>query len=81
MFENRLYYLAYTFDIYDRKNDFSTTQAKYWFYTKDFRDVLNKFVIAIYLAEKRAESTSEQEGYAYVDDINNEINEILKKIY
>lgn len=46
----------------------------------EFRDVLNKFVIAIYLAEKRAESTSEQDGYAFVDDINNEINNILKKL-
>lgn len=46
----------------------------------EFRDVLNKFVIAIYLAEIRAESTSEVEGYAFVDDINNQINEILKKL-
>lgn len=46
----------------------------------EFRDVLNKFVIAIYLAEKRAESTTQEEGYAYVEDINNEINNILKKL-
>lgn len=40
LYENRLYYLSYTFDVYRRDLDFSSNQAKYWFYTKEFRQVL-----------------------------------------
>ena len=40
MSNGTLYYLSYTFDEYRRDLDFSTNQAKYWFYTKEFRDLL-----------------------------------------
>ena len=75
---------AYWYSFDKSKNEIKINIAHPFFQpfssSAEFRDVLNKFVIAIYLAEKRAESTSEQEGYAFVDDINNEINNILKKL-
>lgn len=38
--DGELYYLAYTFDVYSKAEDFSTNEAKYWFYTKEFRQLL-----------------------------------------
>lgn len=75
---------AYWYSFDKDKNEIKINMAHPFFKpfssSEDFRNVLNKFVIAIYLAEKRALSTSQDDGYAYVDDINNEINEILKKL-
>lgn len=75
---------AYWYSFNKEKNEIKINIAHPFFQpfcsSPEFRDVLNKFVIAIYLAEKRAESTTQEEGYAYVEDINNEINNILKKL-
>ena len=40
MYDNRLFYLSYTFDVYKKDEDFSINQSKYWFYTKDLRECL-----------------------------------------
>ena len=73
---------AYWFDYNNEVNEIKINIAHPFFKpfcsSSDFKTVLNKFVIAIVLAEKNACVNSEQDGYAYVDDINNEINKILK---
>lgn len=46
----------------------------------DFRNIINKFVIAIIVAEKRAQFGQEKPGFVFVDDVNNAINDILKEI-
>ena len=46
--------------------------------SRDFRDVLNQIVIAILVAERNAEAASQYDGYSFNDDINNNINDILK---
>ena len=48
--------------------------------SKEFRNVLNHIVIAILVAERNAEASSQYDGYSFNDDINNNINEILKAL-
>ena len=48
--------------------------------SKEFRNVLNQIVIAILIAERNAEATSQYDGYSLNDDINNNINDILKAL-
>ena len=48
--------------------------------SKEFRNVLNQIVIAILVAERNAEASSQYDGYSFNDDINNNINDILKAL-
>lgn len=48
--------------------------------SKEFRNVLNQIVIAILIAEKNAEAASIYDGYSFNDDINNNINDILRAL-
>lgn len=73
---------SYWFDYNNEINEIKINIAHPFFKpfcsSADFKTVLNKFVIVIVLAEKNACVNSEQDGYAYIDDINNEVNKILK---
>ena len=73
---------AYWFEFNSKDNEVKINISHPFFKpfcsSQDFKTVLNKFVIAIILSEKNASMNADKEGYAYIDDINNEINKILK---
>ena len=38
----KLYYMPFTFGLYDRKKDFTENDLRLWFYTKEFRELIAK---------------------------------------
>ena len=75
---------AYWFEYDSNANEIKINIAHPFFKpycsTHEFRNVLNKFVIALVMAERLAEDSSTKPGYAFTDDINSFINDLLRDL-
>lgn len=45
--DGKLFYMPFTFSIYKKENDFSQTDLRLWFYTKEFEELLRNEEISL----------------------------------